>query len=764
MIRPARVAPELAGAAGLVLAAAAELAAEGETVESGDGGRPDTEGAGVGRPGTDQVGGRVDGGPAVDGDATADASARRDRAVLRAVRTAWAEGDLVTVGALATGYDALLLYVPAATDEGLCLHPVGNAERRHRGAFSTPAVYAESLARRAIPAIPASGRLPALVDPACGAGNLLRAALSRLLSLGVAPDRAITALHGVDADPVAADLCRYALAADLTLAGRATEPVELERRILAGDGLSGASPRRPAAGAGLTWHEVFPQILDVGTAQPEPVTGWRGGFDAVLANPPWERLKVHARDWGGEVPAGLRDLRAGTARALRDAGRHPLTGAGELNAYLPFVETCWRLLAPHGRAAILVPAGIASDRSAARLVEALCLAGALHRLHLIEPRSPIFAGVSGRVGVAVVELRGGPGAQSAPGGSGAQAVPGGPGAPVVPAAEVAVGLAGPDQPPGERSWSLSAGLLRVLNPNTGTAPLFASATDAEIVTAAHRRTPVLVRRDPASGEPVADPWQLRLVTPLHMTRDARHFRSRPGTGLVPLWEAKHCGMLDPRGGTMPGPRYWVPRDLIEERYGDLCARGWLAGYRNVSTTVAARTLLPSPLPVAAVGNSLPLISAQRLPLLLAALSTMPVDYLLRQKHAGANVNFFKLEQVPVPPPQDYDRPAPWGEGTIAQWVLGRFARAVVWSEGLDGLATELRAAGVTVPVDLPTDQVELARAELDAAHAVLLGFDRAELLHLVGTFTALRRQDENRSGRFVTAERLVRAYDRLKAG
>lgn len=708
MNRRVRVAPELSGPAGLVLAAAAEIAeiAENQT----------------------------------------DPQLWRDQAVLRSVEKAWAAGDMVTVGALATGYDALLLYVPAEVDGALTLQPIGNAERRHRGAFSTPAVYADSLARRAIPNLPESGRRPTIVDPACGAGNLLRAALARLISLNVAPEQAIWAVHGVDADPVAATLARAALAADLTLAGRPTEPSELENRIVAGDGLSGATPNQAAAGAGLTWHEAFPTVLDVEGADPEPVTGWRGGFDVVVANPPWERLKVHARDWGGTIPVGLRDHRAGTARALRDAGRHPLTGAGELNAYLPFVETCWRLLAPHGRAAVLVPAGIASDRSAARLLEALCTAGSLGRMHLIEPRGPIFAGVSGRVGVAVVELHGGPSAVGSPA-----------------SAEVAVGLAGPDQPPGERAWRLPAHLLRVLNPNTGTAPLFASSTDATIVTEAHRRTPVLLRRDPLTGVPSSDPWQLRLVTPLHMTRDARHFRPAPGEGLVPLWEAKHCAMLDPNGGSVTAPRYWVPLEVVRERYGDLCDRGWLAGYRNVSTTVAPRTLLPTPLPVAAVGNSLPLISAERLPLLLAAMSTLPVDYLLRQKHAGANVNFFKLEQVPVPPPQDYDRPSPWGEGTIADWVLHRFARSVVWSDDLGGLAAELRTSGVEIPEELTTQEILAARAELDAAHAILLGFDRTELVHLIGTFTALRRQDEARHGGWATAERLLRSYDELKA-
>jgi hypothetical protein len=248
-----------------------------------------------------------------------------------------------------------------------------------------------------------------------------------------------------------------------------------------------------------------------------------------------------------------------------------------------------------------------------------------------------------------------------------------------------------------------------------------------------------------------------------MTRDARHFRDAPADDLLPLWEAKHCALLDPFGGSVPGHRYWVPRAVVVARYGHLCDRGWLAGFRNVSTSAAPRTLLPTPLPVAGVGNSLPLISADRLPLLLAALASLPVDYLLRQKHAGANVNFFKLEQVPVPPPAAYDVEAAWAGGSIEHWVLTRFARAVVWSEGLEPLANELRSAGVVVPdASLTAAERETARAGLDAAHARLLGLTRSDLCHLLTTFTALRSREVARHGRFVTAERVLAAYDGLE--
>jgi hypothetical protein len=678
-------------------------------------------------------------GAVADGDADARAPRWRDLAIQVAIRDAYVGSRHDDVRAIASAYDRLLLRVPERRDGGVELVPVGNGERRHRGAYSTPPAIAASLARRAIHH---PERAPLVVDPACGAGALLRAALARLLAAGVPAAVAASCVHGADTDAVAAYVCRTVLAVDLIDAGHPVEPEELRGQVRLGDALVGDD------GGGLDWPGAFPRALARDGVAPDPVTGWRGGFDAVVANPPWERLKVHARDWAGRPPSRLRGIRAATAKRVRDDGRHPLTGTGEINAYLPFVETCWRLLAAGGRAAVLVPAGIASDRSAARLLEELVRRGALDRLLLIEPREPVFEDVSARVGVAVVELRHGP-----------SAAPGEP-AP----AEVVVGVEDVDEALDGRAWPLDAALLRAVNPNTGTAPLFRSARDASIVTGVHGRLPVLVRRAGAPPEPVVDdPWQLRLVTPLHMTRDARWFRPAPGDGLLPLWEAKHAGLLDPSGGSRAEPRYWVPSAVVHDRYPDLYARGWLAGYRNVTTAAAPRTLVPTPLPIVAVGNSLPLLSAPRLPLLLAALAALPVDYVVRQKHAGANLNFFKLEQVPVPPPAAYDAAAPWDAGTTAgAWVLGRFARAVAWTPGLGALAAELLALGVAVPDEaLPAAERQAALAELDAAHAVLLGLRRAELEHVLGTFVALRQREERLTGRFGTRERVLAAHEAL---
>ncbi len=572
-----------------------------------------------------------------------------------------------------------------------------------------------------------------MLDPACGAGALLVAALERLVRLGVPADSALTRLHGVDVDPVAVALSRARLAAAAVrlgaspLGGAAELAAGLERSVVVGDALL------PDASRSV------------------------GGFGAVLANPPWERLKVAVREHEG-TPAQLADARAAVrarVTAIRDGGGHPLTGSGDLNAHLPFVETCWRLLAPGGRAALLVPASTVTDRQAGPLLAELLGAGDLESVHTLRVR---FDGVTTALSSAVITL--------ARNGS-------------APSAQMISDVGDVRRPEldADRAWALTPALVRTVNPSTRTAVLFQTPRDADLVARAHERFGVLLRRDP-DGAVVADPWGARARTPVHLSREAGHVRTSPGPGLVPLGEAKLTGLLDPRAATWddertrppspaeradpawtPRTRWWVPESLVRARYGDLLARGWLAGYRVVSTPRTARTLLPVALPAGAYANSLALLDAPRLPLLLAALASLPLDYVMRCKAGGNNLSLYKVEQLPVPPPAAYDVAWPGLDGgTLGEWLLRRLAGAVRWCDGLAPLAAELGRPGRDGARE--ADRWD-ALADLDAAHAHLLGWSRADLERVLGTFGMLRATEEARHGRYVTRDRVLAAHERL---
>jgi len=55
------------------------------------------------------------------------------------------------------------------------------------------------------------------------------------------------------------------------------------------------------------WHVAFPDVFKspIYGGQPENTAmGWSGGFDVVLGNPPWERVKIQEKEWfAGRCPS-----------------------------------------------------------------------------------------------------------------------------------------------------------------------------------------------------------------------------------------------------------------------------------------------------------------------------------------------------------------------------------------------------------------------------------------------------------------------------
>jgi hypothetical protein len=201
------------------------------------------------------------------------------------------------------------------------LHEASVEARRDSGSYYTPRSVVSHIVERTVTR-PLSKRLGGLgdsaaaervlgftvCDPAMGCGFFLVEALRAMSGLaggGTAWRSAVArgCLFGMDLDAEAARIAR--LSVWLEARDPDLDPVELEPGLLAGNALSGTG---------------FP--VD-------------GGFDAVVANPPY----------GARLDPGTRRHLATTYR----------TGAGYRNTALHFIERCHDLLAPGGRAGLIVP-------------------------------------------------------------------------------------------------------------------------------------------------------------------------------------------------------------------------------------------------------------------------------------------------------------------------------------------------------------------------------------------------------------------------
>src|SRR5262249_24107398 len=171
----------------------------------------------------------------------------------------------------------------------------------------------------------------------------------------------------------------------------------------------------------------------------------------------------------------------------------------------------------------------------------------------------------------------------------------------------------------------------------------------------------------------------------------------------------------------------------------------------------ARSLVASIVPYAGVSNGLPLLSgleARRACLLLALLNSFVLDYVLRQKASGGNLNFHGLNQLPVPPPETFDHCCPWLPAESIADLFVRGVLALTWtSRDLNGFARQCGRGGRPFAWDEPRRRA--LRAEIDAACFHLYGLGRAEVEDILGTFQIAERLEIREHGRPVSRDAIL---------
>ncbi len=569
----------------------------------------------------------------------------------------------------------------------------------------------------------------------------------------------------------------------------------------------------------LHWHLAFPDVFRLsGAGDPHPGTSWRGGFDLVCGNPPWEKVQLEERQFFAtrspniaaaagakrkrmidalrtEEPtlheayqAALRDADA-ESHFLRSSGRYPLCGQGRINLYAVFAEAMRHGISPTGRAGAVLPSGIATDDTTKFFFQDLVEHRSIVSLYDFENRERLFPEVAPPQKFCLLTLTG----YGAPATSGAE---------FVFFAHSTADLIDP-----ERRFVLTPDDFELLNPNTRTCPIFRTERDAEITKKIYRRAGVLI--DESKGED-GNPWGISFMQGLfNMTSDSHLFRNRDelecdgytlgGNAFargderwLPLYEAKMIHHYDHRYNTFAGtteearyrvkayappatedqhrdptyaplPRYWVPAREVDDRLRNRWDSDWLLGWRDITNVnTNRRTVIASAIPRTAVGNKYPLILPARGPAhcLLATLSSFALDYASRQKIGGTTLNFFIFEQLPVLPPDTFEAPCPWEPAqTLSDWIAERVLELVYTSHDMTPFARDLGHSGPPFPWD-PTRRTDL-RAELDACFFHLYNLTRDEVDYIMDTFPIVRRKDEATHDTYRTKDLILDCCDAM---
>jgi hypothetical protein len=509
----------------------------------------------------------------------------------------------------------------------------------------------------------------------------------------------------------------------------------------------------------------------------------KGGFDAILANPPWEVFKPNYKEFFDDYSdvisknnMRIEDFEKEQKKLLKKpeirrawlsylarfphvndyyrsveqyknqvsvvAGKRSGT---DINLYKLFTEQCLNLLRLGGQLGLVVPSSLYTDMGATKLRQALLEQNTVHALFGFSNERFLFEGVHHSFKVCLLVV--------ARGGSTEHF-------------EAAFRI--------NPREAIDAGhleeFLRDRREHLSLTPSFVKSTSPDSMSVMELKSPLDVAvvnkmlAYPMLGDDVSGAWKFELCRQLHMTDDSGLFKTASAAGRFPLYEGKmihqyDCGFAE--------PRYWVDGESIVERslearrrkYAET-AKGhgvevsdrpevtpdsshYLLAFRKVARNTDERTLIATVLPPQIVtGDSLTThrpswdafskekhserltLSAQELFFVVSLLNSYVVDWMVRMR-VSANISMFYVYQLPVPRLTEADPRLPP--------IALRAAKLTCTTPEFDALA---KAAGIKSHKQGVTDSEARAqlRAEIDGLVAHLYGLSEQEFAHILDTF------------------------------
>jgi Putative DNA-binding domain len=484
------------------------------------------------------------------------------------------------------------------------------------------------------------------------------------------------------------------------------------------------------------WGYEFDQIINE-----------RGGFDAIITNPPWETFQPNAKEFFSEHSKqvsknkmDIKDFETELGRLIRDKSiksdwlfylsRFPhqreffrfaqqyrnqvpvIDGkrhGKDVNLFKLFLEQGFNLLRLGGQCGIVIPSGIYTDLGAKQLREMLFGQTEVTGLFGFENRRIIFEGVDTRFKFVVLTFEKGKQTDA------------------FPAAFMRHDVADLQLFPRDGGLRLTVDLIRRLSPDSVSVMEFKSARDIEIVEK--------MLRFPLLGEKLQGKWNLELHREFNLTDDAYLFHKSQKSGMLPLYEGKMIHQFTNRWGEA---RYWInekearrallKRDETEKGQQRHYQRFRLA-YRDVARNTDTRTMIATVLPQRVfTGNTIVNSTSPRpgpeLLLIAALLNSFAVDSFIRKK-VTAHCNMFYVYQLPLPRLTQSD--------PLFVPIVSRAAKLICTKPEFDDLAREVGLGSHKNGVTDPTERAKL-RAELDGMIAHLYGLTEEEFTHILSTF------------------------------
>lgn len=502
------------------------------------------------------------------------------------------------------------------------------------------------------------------------------------------------------------------------------------------------------------WGFEFDRILNL-----------KGGFDAIITNPPWETFQPDAKaffteysdlvtkktmritDFKEELERLLSDPDIKTAWLkyqskfnhtrsyyrvaplyvnqvpIIDGRRH----GKDVNLYKLFLERCFHLLKKGGECGIVIPSGIYTDLGSKSLRDLLFEQSQITGLICFENRKAIFEGVHRSFKFVVLSFQKGSYTTS------------------FPAAFMRHEVSDLQRFPSSIGVCLSVAGIKRLAPDSHSLMEFKSEMDATIAEK-------LVAY-PLLSETTAVGWAPILHREFNMTDDSDLFQTSSSNNCLPLFEGKMMWQFEYQLAT---PRYWIDRRAGRERLlGRNADQGQLLGYekfrlayRSVASNTNERSMIATIIPPSFTGNSLNVSENLDAPtnlFLVALFDSFTLDWMMRLK-VTTNINMFYVYQLPVPRLTKVDESFLKIVRRAARLICTTVDYSPLWNEvdqaiGLDPSNPTPKTGACPWTHDIaattPHEREQL-KAELDGLVAHLYRLTEEQFNHILATFPIVK--------------------------
>lgn len=519
---------------------------------------------------------------------------------------------------------------PSLALSALARETLEESDRKSTGAYHTDFRLAGRLAELAAPHLTHQSKA---IDPACGAGILLVA-----LTIAVCGRDRAKVSEWLACGVFAADLSNNSLRGALLALASLTDDLQalekMRSRWFCGDSL-------------LATPEIW-QAMSL------------NGFDAVIGNPPWEKVKLSRHEFlkssGSDrhYGADMHDLDQTRFDEQRDAvasysrmllARYPHLGCGEPDLYIAFTELFFNMCRPGGVVAALVPGGLIRSQGTESVRHRLFEASRSISISVIDNRARFFA-IDTRFKFLAIAL-------------------------------VKAGLSKVKREP--------ITLLHERGTPEGIT-MFGSAIISRSILAAIRKDLSLpevrsaaewkiyqkISKVSCSWDDSKGGWIPHFCRELDMTKERPLFLSKPsrsalpviegrmvnqhrfgvkghvsGTGRRAIWESY------PIGASALRPQFWIEPEYVPYTNKDR-ANHWRAGFCDIAGQTNERSLMAALIPPGVIcGNKVPTIlfphdlSEERLLVWTSIANSIPFDWMLRRV-LTTTINYFLLKSVPLP--------------------------------------------------------------------------------------------------------------------